>query len=522
MNHPNISGIHHITAICASPVENLHFYETTLGLRLVKQTVNFDDPATYHLYYGDDNGAPGTILTFFPWENLLQGRPGAGMVTAIAFGVPKDSLLFWTERMTAAGISFETTERFGEPVIGFVDPHGLPLELIGVKSPAIAFSRKAGSVPQKYAIAGFHSATATLHTLAPISSLLKGVLGMTLSGQEQNRYRFSMDVANISGQHYDVLVDKDMQRSNSGTGTVHHIAFRTENDMTQMHWQSLLRESGLSVTDVRDRQYFRSIYFHSPGGVLFEIATDSPGFAVDESPAHLGESLKLPPQFEPMRAAIKKHLPPLRVKKFKHVFQLPGKTDDGWTTVTLHGSGGNEIDLLDLAQKVSPAAAILGVRGRVMENGGARFFKRPRANGFDEEDIIGRARELAVFLTASAARYGRDRDRLCALGYSNGANMTAAILFLLPDIFAQAVLLRPMQPLHEPSLPNLQGKRVLVLRGSHDRIIPPESTDILLDKLQTAGAELTVKMINAGHEITMEDIMEIRNWVLEHRLTTLR
>lgn len=310
MNRPNMSGIHHITAISASARENLAFYETTLGLALVKQTVNFDDPFTYHLYYGDDRGTPGSILTFFPWENLPPGRPGAGMVTAVAFAVPRDSMNFWLRRMSAAGIPIETAERFGEPVIRFADPHGLPLEFIGILPSGV--SRQAGAVPRDHAITGFHSATATLNTLKPITALLEGVMGMALAGQEGNRYRFVMDDQGAPGHFYDVIVDPEARAGRSGTGTVHHIAFRTEEDAAQLQWQAILRGAGFSVTDVRDRQYFRSIYFHSPGGVLFEMATDSPGFSVDESQAELGASLKLPAQYEPSRAAIEKRLPPLR------------------------------------------------------------------------------------------------------------------------------------------------------------------------------------------------------------------
>jgi glyoxalase family protein len=315
MTRPNISGIHHITAISASAVENLAFYENTLGLRLVKQTVNFDDPSTYHLYYGDEQGTPGTILTFFPWEKLPQGRPGSGMVTAIAFAVPMtmDSMDFWKRRMAAAGIRIDTIERFGEPVIRFVDPHGLPLELIGVSHPPDTSFRQAGTIPKAHAITGFHSATTTLNDLESITALLQGVMGMTLSGQEKRRHRFSMDNPEAPGHYYDLVVDPQAHSGRPGSGTVHHIAFRTENDATQVQWQSILRGSGFEVTDVRDRQYFRSIYYRSPGGVLFEMATDSPGFSVDEAAADLGTSLKLPPQYERSRAAIEKQLPALRV-----------------------------------------------------------------------------------------------------------------------------------------------------------------------------------------------------------------
>lgn len=513
-SRPGISGIHHITAVTPSATGNLAFYETTLGLRLVKQTVNFDDPYTYHLYYGDAHGAPGTILTFFPWENLPRGKPGAGMVTAIAFAVPGHAMKFWQQRMESAQIPIHQDERFGEPVIQFTDPHGLPLELIGT-SPAPAAAPWTGAgLPERYAIRGFHSATATLNSLAPIAGLLEEVMGLKASAQEQNRYRFSMDDPQAPGRCYDVVVDPQARQGLPGGGTVHHIAFRTDNDATQENWQRILRRTGLGVTDVRDRMYFRSIYFRSPGGVLFEMATDPPGFTVDEPLSDLGASLKLPVQYEPMRAGIEKSLPPLRAGAFRHVFrEASGALDDGRTLVTLHGTGGSEYDLLPLAADAHPAAAIISPRGRVLENGRPRFFKRLADNVFDQQDIVRRAHELSDFLVNAAQGYGRDTSRLVALGYSNGANIAAAMIMLRPEIFAQAVLIRPLQPLEDPAPPGLHGKQILVLRGRRDRIIPSQSTDRLVQQLKSAGAEVTTRMIDAGHEVTPEDMEAIRQWL---------
>jgi glyoxalase family protein len=322
ITRPKISGIHHITAVTSSAAENLAFYETILGLRLIKRTVNFDDPHTYHLYYGDARGAPGTILTFFPWEDLPQGKPGAGMVTAIAFAVPKASMAFWKQRMESAGIRIKRDERFGEPVIQFTDPHGLPLELIGTARPPASTYWQGSNLPEVQAITGFHSATATLNTLEPVAGLLKDVMGMAISGQEQDRYRFSMDNPQAPGHFFDTAIDPQAPPGGPGHGTVHHIAFRTENDTTQANWQTILRRFGLGVTDVRDRKYFRSVYFRSPGGVLFEMATDPPGFGVDETLTGLGASLQLPAEYEPMRTEIEKRLPPLRTEKFHLTLSL--------------------------------------------------------------------------------------------------------------------------------------------------------------------------------------------------------
>lgn len=308
----NISAIHHITAITPSAAENLAFYENVLGLRLVKQTVNFDAPYTYHLYYGDARGTPGTILTFFPWENLPQGTLGAGMVTAIAFAAPLRAFDFWRQRLERMTCDVEIGVRFGDPVLCFTDPHGLPLELIGQSEPPATAHWPAGPIPAENAITGFHSATATLHHWPESRTLFSSLLGMTLFKQAGNRYRFATDDTRAPGHFWDVVIDPQAPLGQQGGGTVHHIAFRTASDAAQLVWQSRLRAAGLPVTEVRDRNYFRSIYFHAPQRLLLEIATDSPGFSVDEEEAALGTSLKLPQAYEPLRPDIERHLPPLR------------------------------------------------------------------------------------------------------------------------------------------------------------------------------------------------------------------
>lgn len=364
-----IYGIHHITAITSSALDNLWFYETVLGLRLVKQTVNFDDPYTYHLYYGDATGSPGTILTFFPWDNLPKGSPGSGMVTAISFAIPRSSIDFWKQRLASKKIPTQAIDRFGEPVIQFSDSHGLPLELIGTEKKGSNGHWRNRFIAEPHAITGFHSATATLTSMQASKSLLADVMGMRLVNQEKNRYRFKMN-GSTPGSYYDIVVDPKAPAGKQGGGTVHHIAFRTENHTTQREWRSILNASGLTVTNVRDRKYFQSIYFSAPEGVLFEIATDSPGFSIDEPLDALGGTLKLPEQFERLRSEIEGHLPPLRPKTHRYVFNAPqGEVDDGSTLVTLHGTGGNEHDLIPFAADASRTSAVLSPRGKVLEKG---------------------------------------------------------------------------------------------------------------------------------------------------------
>ena len=308
----NISGIHHITAIASSASENLAFYEEVLDLRLVKKTVNFDDPYTYHLYYGDSKGSPGTIITFFPWKNLPPGKAGAGMVTAIAFSIPKGSVGYWRKRLNVHGVETKEGEWFGDAVVQFQDPHGLSLELIESPTAHSTLNHNSNSKSADNRIMGFHSATALLRSSEETQSLLVDLMGMTLHDKEGNRYRFKMKNDAAFGHFYDVVVDSQAKAGQQGGGTVHHIAFRTPTDDEQIYWQKSLTDSGFSVTPIRDRKYFKSIYFHAPGGVLFEIATDPPGFTVDEPYEILGRDLKLPDQYESLRTEIESRLPILQ------------------------------------------------------------------------------------------------------------------------------------------------------------------------------------------------------------------
>lgn len=517
MNHnTTIHGIHHITAICSSPSVNVAFYEDVLGLRLVKQTVNFDDPHTYHLYYGDDGGRPGTILTFFPWIGMAKGRDGAGMVTATGFSIPSDSVDYWLERLNRHGVEVTHESRFGEQVIKFDDPHGLHLELIGTTNLVGEAASDLTDKEVHHRIRGFHSATSLVREAQGTERLLTGSMGLKRSAQEGDRIRLAMENDEGVGRYYDLLVDPAAPAGRQGSGTVHHIAFRTRSDDEQTHWQQTLRSDGHAVTEVRDRNYFKSIYFHEPGGVLFEIATDPPGFTVDERPEELGRSLKLPSQYEPMRAQIEQHLPPLRGPEFVHRFVAAATPHESEVTlVALHGTGGDEGDLIPLARRISEDAAILSPRGKENEQGMYRFFKRLAPGVFDEQDIVVRANELADFLVQASGRYGRLLEHMVPLGYSNGANIAAALLFVRPELGSRAILLRPMLPLKRIKIEHLEGKEILILRGKRDRVIPPESTDQLVDALRGAGAEVEVVEVEAGHELTETDVAEASRWLAE-------
>ncbi len=308
----SIAGLHHVTAIASDPQRNLDFYTTVLGLRFVKRTINFDDPGTYHFYFGDDTGMPGTILTFFPWPGARRGRAGAGEVSATAFSIPFGSRSFWTARLKEHSITFSEHSRFGANVLAFQDPDGMSIELVEHKETHPGTAARYSDVPAEYAIQGFYGVTLLLKRLEHSAELL-GVMGMTQIGQEGNRTRFAPE-GEALGRFIDILVDSKAPHAAPGAGSVHHIAFRTPDDAGQAEWRKILAPHA-DVTTVQDRTYFRSIYFREPGGVLYEIATDIPGFLIDEPAESLGEALRIPAWYEPSRSAIEARVAPIILHK---------------------------------------------------------------------------------------------------------------------------------------------------------------------------------------------------------------
>lgn len=309
-----LPGIHHVTAIVGDAQRNLDFYSDTLGLRLVKLTVNFDDPGTYHLYFGDAAGQPGTIITFFPWGGAApRGRRGSGQVTATAFSMAEGALGYWRERLAARGVETRAApERFGEQVLAFDDPDGLELELIAHPGADARPGQAQGDIPHASAIRGLHSVTLSVAAHAPSAALLAGALGFRETGADGARRRYATG-AGTAGALVDLLATPLLRAGSFGAGTVHHVAWRTPDDRQALAWRELLAGAGMHVTPIKDRDYFRSIYFREPGGVIYEIATDTPGFATDESPDQLGSGLRLPAQYEQQRARIEQLVPPLRL-----------------------------------------------------------------------------------------------------------------------------------------------------------------------------------------------------------------
>jgi glyoxalase family protein len=306
------NGIHHVTAIGGPAGRNLDFYTRVLGLRLVKRTVNFDDPSTYHLYYGDETGRPGTILTFFPWEHAAPGRLGVGETQESVFRVPEGALGYWAHRLVDKGIPHDALEkRFGETVLPFKDPDGTRLALVAVPGIEGEPTWSDGEVPADAAIRGFHSVSLLLREAEPTGAILTDVFGFAEIGRDGSTVRFQAQ-GTVVGGIVDIRVAGDFLRGRQGAGSVHHIAFRAADDEAEFAMMKTLADNhGIRTTDQKDRNYFRSLYFREPGGVLFEIATDVPGFAADEPVATLGQALKLPPPLEPRRREIEAVLPAL-------------------------------------------------------------------------------------------------------------------------------------------------------------------------------------------------------------------
>lgn len=306
-----VLGFHHITAIAGNAKRNHDFYTRVLGLRFIKKTVNFDDPGTYHFYFGDESGTPGTILTFFPWERITKGKQGTGMTTETGYAVPAGSLDFWRERLRHNDVRITGEgNRFGEAYVSFEDPDGLPLSMVVPGSADTRRPWETAEVNTTVATRGFHSITLSLGSVTETAKVISDIFDYTLAERDGNRHRYRTDaVGNAS--IIDLLEAPGQPRGINAGGTVHHVAFRVRNEEVLMQYREKVLRHGLSITPKIDRNYFFSLYFREPGGVLFELATDNPGFGIDESVDELGTHLKLPPQYEARRAEIEKILPAL-------------------------------------------------------------------------------------------------------------------------------------------------------------------------------------------------------------------
>jgi len=531
-----VLGIHHVTAIASDPQRNLDFYVGLLGLRLVKRTVNFDDPETYHLYYGDDVGTPGSIMTFFPWPGARPGRHGTGQVAVTAFAVLPRSLGFWVERLVRHGIRYEGPTR---QVISFRDHDGLMLEIVGdLGAEARPAWGAAPGIPREHAIHGFHGVTIWADKGDATERVLVDTLGFRPVHEDGTTRRFAAGDGG-PGTVVDVRSVGGFVHGAGGAGTVHHVAWRVPDDGVQLQMRELVTQAGLNPTPVIDRNYFHSVYFRESGGVLFELATDPPGFAIDEPVAELGQRLMLPRQYETHRAQIEAILPPIHLPVtasaatllasttgpedvsgdalgFIHRYLPPAagaELASSTTLLLLHGTGGDEEDLIPLGRALVPGAGLLSPRGNVLERGAPRFFHRLAEGVFDQEDLARRTEELAQFIEAAARTYELDRTGIVAVGFSNGANIAASLLLRRPGLLRGAVLLSPMIPFEPDTVPDLTGTSVFIGAGRADSIAPPAQAEHLAELLRRAGAAVMIHWEPGGHSLSDGEVEAARQWL---------
>ena len=539
-----ILGLHHVSAIAGDPQRNLDFYAGVLGLRLVKRTVNFDDPQTYHLYYGDEVGTPGSIMTFFPWPGARRGRAGAGQVAVVSFAILPGAVGFWVERLLRHGVEYQQPVRRGggqhaEQVIAFRDHDGLMLELVAsAGAEARGAWDGAPGIARDQAIHGFHGVTLWIDKAEATERVLVDTMGFMPLREEGTTHRFTIG-DRLPGTYVDVRAVGGFGVGAGGAGTVHHVAFALESDDAELEMRERVIGAGLSPTPVIDRNYFRSVYFREPGHVLFELATNPPGFAIDEPVEQLGERLMLPPQYEPHRAEIEAVLPRIHLPVspraatafaelggpedvsgdalgFVHRYIPPsveGELAGATTLLLLHGTGGDEEDLLPLGRSLLPGAGLLSPRGKVLENGAPRFFRRLREGVFDQEDLARRTTELATFIRSAVSAYQLDAEGMLAVGFSNGANIAASLLLREPGVLRGAVLLSPMMPFEPETLLDLHGTSVFIGAGRADPIAPAEQAERLAEVLRSAGASVTLHWTPGGHGITKGEVDAARQWI---------
>ncbi|AXC50735.1 ring-cleaving dioxygenase [Paracoccus suum] len=502
------TGIHHVTAITGNVQRNVDFYAGFLGLRLVKQTGGFEDAEQLHLFYGDALGSPGSLVTFLVWQDGAAGRAGLGQVAEIAFAVPPLSIGTWLQRAMELGLPVSGPQReFGETVLRLRDPDGITVKLVGIDLPSAAPLPGDGAPTR---LRGVTILTDDAEAVADFAALF----GYSEALRDGPFIRMASD-----SDVLDIRQSAGFVGAAQGAGAFDHVAFRGPDVEAVQAMRLSLQDRG-SATAVHDRKYFTSLYVREPTGVLFEYATDGPGFTVDENPDELGQTLFIPPQDAAREADLRVMLPqfalpghermPMRDLPFIHRFHTPDDPD-GSVIVLLHGTGGSEADLMPLGARLNPRATLLGVRGRSTEEGMNRWFRRIDAVTYDQADVRAEAEAFAGFVEGALRGYGLSADKLTFLGYSNGANLLGAIMRLHPSAVRRAILLRGIEVLENPPAADLNGTRVLMTTGARDpfaRVAPA-----LEASLSAAGADLDARQVNAGHELVPEDLAIAQAWL---------
>jgi predicted esterase/catechol 2,3-dioxygenase-like lactoylglutathione lyase family enzyme len=539
-----VTGLHHVSAIVSDPQRALDFYRGVLGMRLVKLTVNFDDPRTYHFYFGDAAGHPGSLLTLFPWPRAHRGRHGSGQVSVTSLSILPSATGFWIERLLRHGVRYDGPVKrqvngMTETVLSFADPDGLMLELVG--HPAAEGGTPwdgAPGIAARDAIRGLHSVTLWVDKGEATGRVLTDTLGFRAAHEETTTRRYVVGDG-LPGQILDVRTIGGFGEAKGGAGTVHHVALGVTDDQQQARLREAVLADGRHPTEVLNRKYFRSVYFREPGGVLFELATLSPGFTIDEPVERLGTTLTLPDWLEAERSAIEAALPSIQLTSgsqedsvfhqtggpenvradalgYIHQYVPPPAGADsanGTTLLLLHGTGGDENDLMPLGRALLPGAGLLGVRGNVSEHGAARYFRRLAEGVFDLEDLARRTGELAEFIEAASQAYHLDRNRIIAVGFSNGANIAASLLLRGSHVLRRAVLFSPMMPFEPGQVPALDGTEVFIAAGRRDPIVPVEQVTRLSEALELGGARVMVHWEEGGHTISRGAVKAAAGWL---------
>lgn len=511
------AGLHHVTGITGDGQANVDFYVGLLGLRLVKRTVNHNDALTLHLFYGDAVGSPGSLLTFFVWPGAARGRQGAGQVGDIGLMVPRQRIGDWVQRFLSRGVPFGGPTQVDDTSrLTLTDPDGLPIEIVGVPDAPAGHPWPRSSVPMEMQIRALHHVTLWTEESVTTGSTLEAQLGLTrlTSREGVTTYR------NPEAPCQAVFV-RDVHGfwpGAEGAGVIHHVAFRARDGETLHASLAAVTAAGLDVSSVRDHGYFQSIYFREPGGCLIEMATDQPGLTLDEPHDPLGERLALLPELEPRRREIENNLPTVSLPEqprasrpelsFIHRFE---RGAGPLTLLLLHGTGADETQLLDIGRHLAPAAHRLGVRGRSLEEGSPRFFRRYSAVTYDQAHLLAEAEALATFVKEAAEVYGFAPNRVVAVGYSNGANIALAALSHWPTTFAGAILFRPVMVMEQPPEHDLAGLPILLLEGRLDSFLP--FGEAVEPYLTQHGARVQNQRLEAGHELTSADIKIAGDWI---------
>ncbi|MFN3718544.1 MAG: VOC family protein [Rhizobium rhizophilum] len=510
------SGLHHITAITRKIQANVDFYCGFLGLRLVKRTGGFEDAAQLHLFYGDAVASPGSLVTFLAWEDGSRGRVGHGAASEIAFVIHPEAIGFWLTRAlqfgaTATGPATE----FGEPVLRLTDPDGIIVKLVGTTEVEPGAAWAVRGIEAKDAITRLRGATLLSEKPAQTADFLVRHAGFETAATEGTITRLD----SASGQVVDVRDATGFWPAAPGTGAIDHVALRSPDRAAVEAEAAELRSGSDDTINMHDRKYFYSLYVREPAGGLIELASDGPGFALDEPLETLGSRLFIPEHFHLRPEDIVPMLPQFglpgeprtiyRDLPFVHRIQEP-EAPDGKALVLLHGTGGNEASLLPFGRKIAPSATLLSLRGRATEEGVARFFRRFGPRDFDQKDIVAEAQAFAAFVEDARHAYDLDDARLRFAGYSNGANFLAAAIMLHPGLVREALLLRPVPVLSGPPETDLSGTHIRIIVGSDDPAAG--EGEILTEQLRDRGAQVTLVSIAGDHTLSDEDVNAATAW----------